>query len=58
MEVQNKAQEKSLADLQARTDENLEAFIDSQAVSRGLKELKGLNTTQKQKFMDAAIASL
>eukprot|EP00435_Cladocopium_sp_Y103_P001426 s4185_g1.t1 len=38
MEMQDKAQEKSLQDLQARTQENLEAFIDGQAVTRGLKE--------------------
>ncbi|CAJ1425350.1 unnamed protein product [Effrenium voratum] len=57
-ETQEKAQEKSLEELQARTKERLEAYIDSQAVERGLKELKGLKPGQKQKFMDAAIASL
>ena len=41
-----------------RIQERLEAYIDSQAVERGLKELKGLKPNQKQKFMDAAIASL
>lgn len=58
MEMQDKAQEKSLSDLQARTQQNLEAFIDGQAVNRGLKELKSLTMAQKKKFMDAAIESL
>ncbi|CAJ1378745.1 unnamed protein product [Effrenium voratum] len=51
-ETQEKAQEKSLEELQARTKERLEAYIDSQAVERGLKELKGLKPGQKQKFME------
>ncbi|CAJ1345860.1 unnamed protein product [Effrenium voratum] len=51
-ETQEKAQETSLQELQARTKERLEAYIDSQAVERGLKELKGLKPGQKQKFME------
>lgn len=58
MEAQDKAQAKSLKDLEARTQESLNQFIDSQAVERGLKEIKSLTAAQKSKFMDAAIASL
>mmetsp|Transcript_144041 Transcript_144041/g.203808 ORF Transcript_144041/g.203808 Transcript_144041/m.203808 type:complete len:222 (+) Transcript_144041:39-704(+) len=58
MEAQDKSQEKSLKDLESRTEANLESFIDAQAVQRGLKEIKSLTSTQKSKFMDAAIASL
>ncbi|CAJ1348175.1 unnamed protein product, partial [Effrenium voratum] len=56
--IQDAANDKSLKELEQRTQERLEAYIDSQAVERGLKELKGLKPNQKQKFMDAAIASL
>mmetsp|Transcript_31352 Transcript_31352/g.38518 ORF Transcript_31352/g.38518 Transcript_31352/m.38518 type:complete len:260 (+) Transcript_31352:1-780(+) len=58
MEMQDKAQQKSLADLEARTQENLDSFINAQAVERGLKDLQGLTVAQKKKFMDAAIDSL
>ncbi|CAJ1427087.1 unnamed protein product [Effrenium voratum] len=56
--LQDAANDKSLTELEQRTQERLEAYIDSQAVERGLKELKGLTADKKQKFMDAAIASL
>mmetsp|Transcript_134722 Transcript_134722/g.190489 ORF Transcript_134722/g.190489 Transcript_134722/m.190489 type:complete len:230 (-) Transcript_134722:91-780(-) len=57
-EMQDKSMKQSLEALEARTADNLNAFIDSQAVKRGLKDLKSLTAAQKKKFMDAAINSL
>ncbi|CAK9048036.1 unnamed protein product [Durusdinium trenchii] len=54
----DKAQEKTLADMKARVAANLETYIETQAVTRGLVDLKKLTTAQKTKFMDTAIASL
>mmetsp|Transcript_47103 Transcript_47103/g.136139 ORF Transcript_47103/g.136139 Transcript_47103/m.136139 type:complete len:235 (+) Transcript_47103:84-788(+) len=52
------AAEKTLADLQAGADNKVEAYIQEEAVKRGLGELSSLSEKQKSKFMDAAIAAL
>jgi len=52
------AAENMLAELQSGAENKVEAFIQDEAVSRGLKELSNLSAQQKAKFMDAAIASL
>ena len=58
MEAQDKAMDSSLKDMESRSASNLEKYIDSAAVKRGLVELQNLSSSQKTKFMDAAINSL
>jgi len=58
LERQAAAAEATLSELQANADKRVEAFVQEQAVTRGLKELSALSAEQRAKFMDAAIASL
>jgi len=57
-EVQDKAMESSLKDMESRSASSLEKYIDSAAVRRGLVELQKLSPSQKTQFMNAAINSL
>merc|ERR1711920_780652 len=52
------AAESALKDLEANADSQVEAYVQQQAVQRGLLELARLSDAQKAKFMDAAIAAL
>jgi len=52
------AAEKALKELQSLADGQIETYIRSESVKRGMKELVTLSDAQKKKFMDAAIASL
>jgi len=58
LEKQAAAAEEALKELQSSTDLKVEAYIQEQAVKRGMKELQELSGDQKAKFMDAAIESL
>merc|ERR1719264_2037526 len=58
LDKQASAAEAALKELQANADLKVEAYIQEQAVKRGLKELQDLSGEQKAKFMDAAIQSL
>merc|ERR1719223_1787664 len=58
MEKQAAAAGEALKELQANADLKVEAYIQEQAVKRGLAELQELSGDQKAKFMDAAIKSL
>jgi len=57
-QVQDKAMESSLKDMESRSASSLEKYIDSAAVRRGLVELQKLSPSQKTQFMNAAINSL
>merc|ERR1719433_1121923 len=57
LEKQAAAAEAALKELQANADLKVNAYIQEQAVKRGLKELQELSGDQKAKFMDAAINS-
>jgi len=52
------AAESTLSDLQEGANKKVEAYIQEEAVKRGLIELSSLSEKQKSKFMDAAIAAL
>jgi len=58
MEKQAAAAGEALKELQANADLKVEAYIQEQAVKRGLAELQELSGDQKAKFMEAAIKSL
>merc|ERR1719400_1145184 len=58
LEKQAAAAEAALRELQANADLKVNAYIQEQAVKRGLKELQELSDDQKAKFMGAAINSL
>merc|ERR1719350_1102081 len=58
LEKQASAAEAALKELQANADLKVNAYIQEQAVKRGLTELQQLSGDQKAKFMDAAINSL
>eukprot|EP00418_Pyrodinium_bahamense_P089027 CAMPEP_0179039628 /NCGR_PEP_ID=MMETSP0796-20121207/15237_1 /TAXON_ID=73915 /ORGANISM="Pyrodinium bahamense, Strain pbaha01" /LENGTH=238 /DNA_ID=CAMNT_0020735963 /DNA_START=52 /DNA_END=768 /DNA_ORIENTATION=- len=58
LEKQAAAAEATLAQLKANAENKVEAYIQEEAVTRGLKELMTLSAEQKSKFMDAAIESL
>jgi len=52
------AAEAALKDLSSNADSQVETYIQTEAVRRGLQELKSLSDAQKSKFTDAAIAAL
>merc|ERR1712039_410407 len=52
------AAESALKDLESNADAQVDQYIQEEAVKRGLLELASLSDAQKNKFMDAAIASL
>ena len=58
LERQAASAEGALKELEANAATRVEAYIQSEAVSRGLKELSALKDAQKTKFMDAAINAL
>ena len=58
LDKQSAAAGEALKELQANADLMVEAYIQEQAVIRGLAELQELSGDQKAKFMDAAIKSL
>jgi len=58
LDRQAAAAENTLSELVANADKKVEAYIQEEAVKRGLKELMSLSSEQKAKFMDAAIESL
>merc|ERR1719197_1969494 len=58
LEKQAAAAEEALKELEANADLKVEAYIQEQAIKRGMKELQELSGDQKAKFMDAAINSL
>mmetsp|Transcript_48802 Transcript_48802/g.130638 ORF Transcript_48802/g.130638 Transcript_48802/m.130638 type:complete len:235 (-) Transcript_48802:124-828(-) len=58
LQKQAAAAEATLKDLEARSAKKVEAFIQEEAINRGLKELTSLKPAQKAAFLDAAIQSL
>jgi len=58
LEKQASAAKEALKELEANADLKVEAYVQEQAVKRGLEELQQLSSQQKAKFMDAAIESL
>merc|ERR1719237_1361491 len=58
LEKQASAAAEALKELEANADLKVEAYVQEQAVKRGLEELQQLSGDQKAKFMDAAIQSL
>merc|ERR1712060_472529 len=58
LERQAAAAEQTINELQANADNRIEAYIQTEAISRGCQELRNLSKAQKDKFMDAAIAAL
>merc|ERR1711972_626403 len=52
------AAESALKDLESNADSQVETYIQSESVKRGLQELTSLSDAQKAKFTDAAIAAL
>merc|ERR1712032_216780 len=58
MEKQAAAAAEALKELEANADLKVEAYVQEQAVKRGLAELQELSGDQKAKFMEAAIKSL
>merc|ERR1719264_2165912 len=58
LEKQASAAKEALKELEANADLKVEAYVQEQAVKRGLEELQQLSSQQQAKFMDAAIESL
>merc|ERR1712108_65219 len=58
LKSQAAAAEKALSNLEATADAQVEAFIQKQAVTRGVRDLTRLTKDQQSKFMDLAIGSL
>merc|ERR1712217_382294 len=58
LERQAAATETTIKELEAGAANRIEAYIASEAITRGVTELRNLNKKQKEQFMDAAIAAL
>ncbi|CAE8668749.1 unnamed protein product [Polarella glacialis] len=58
MERQAAAADRALEEMKSGAEQRVENFIQSEAVSRGLKEMASLKPDQQKKFMENAIASL
>merc|ERR1712190_104478 len=58
LERQAAAAEQTIKELEANAANRIEAYIQSESISRGVKELRNLDKKQKKKFMEVAIAAL
>merc|ERR1740121_2664879 len=58
LERQAQATEQTIKELEASAVNRIEAYIATEAITRGVKQLRNLTKAQKEKFMDAAIAAL
>merc|ERR1712087_434278 len=56
--AQQKASEGTLKDMELEAASRVETYIQQEAITRGVAELKQLSGSQKSKFMDIALDSI